>query len=75
VEVTAKRHHLSIAEGAGILAHLRAGSDLSQWGLCSAVTRYAQDVADYDRSTVLERIGGQVAGIPTGDWHRIALSN
>ncbi len=60
VEVTAKRFHLSTTEGAGILAHLRAGNDLSLWGLSSAVTRFAQDVGEYDRSTELERIGGQV---------------
>jgi hypothetical protein len=58
--VTAKRHHLSTAEGAGILEYLRSGGDLSLWGLGSAITRYAQDVASYDRSTDLERVGGQV---------------
>lgn len=60
VEVTARRFHLSSTEGAGILAHLRAGGDFTTWGVSSAVTRYAQDVADYDRSTELERVGGQV---------------
>jgi len=60
VEVTAKRFHLSTTEGAGILAHLRGGNDLSLWDLSSAVTRYAQDVGSYDRATELERVGGQV---------------
>ncbi len=64
VEVTAKRFHLSQSEGAGILAHLRAGRDLTQWGLSSAITRFAQDVGDYDRSTELERVGGQVVANP-----------
>lgn len=62
IEVTAKRYHLAEAEGVGILAHLRAGGDFSHWGLSSAITRYAQDVISYDRSTELERIGGQVLG-------------
>jgi len=62
VEITAKRHHLTAAEGTGILAHLRAGGDFSLWGLSSAVTRYAQDVSSYDRSIDLEKIGGLVVG-------------
>jgi hypothetical protein len=60
VEVTAKRFHLSTTEGAGMLTHLRAGGDFSLWGLSSAVTRFAQDVGSYDRSTELERVGGQI---------------
>jgi hypothetical protein len=67
VEVTAKRYHLSPTEGAGVLAHIRAGRDFSLWGLSSAITRFAQDVGDYDRSTELERIGGQVIGSPVLD--------
>jgi hypothetical protein len=65
VEVTAKRFNLSQGEHQGILAHLRAGGDFSQWGLSSAITRYSQDVADYDRATELERVGGHVIAIPS----------
>jgi hypothetical protein len=75
VEVTTKRHHLSPTEGAGILAHLRAGRDLSVWGLSSAVTRYGQDVGDYDRSTELERIGGRLVELPPSTWLHSASTN
>ena len=34
------------------------GNDFSHFGLVNAVTRSSQDVADYNRATELERIGG-----------------
>jgi hypothetical protein len=62
-------------EGAGVLAHLIRGGDLSQWGLVSAVTRFSQDVADYDRATELERIGGRIVELPKADWLRLAAAS
>ncbi len=64
VEVTAKRFSLNDQEEAGVLAHLLRGGDWSLWGLSSAITRHSQDVADYDRATDLERIGGKVIELP-----------
>jgi hypothetical protein len=75
VEITAKRYAMSEDEGAGVLAHLISGGDLTQWGLCSAVTRFAQDVKSYDRSTELERIGGKVVEMDRSEWQRIASAN
>jgi hypothetical protein len=75
VEITARRFNLSTAEGEGILAHLRNGGDLSQWGLCSAITRHSQDLADYDRASDLERIGGQVVALRGPEWSRLISAN
>lgn len=44
--------------------HLVQGGDLSKWGLSNAVTRTAEDAADYDRCTELERIGWNVVDLP-----------
>jgi hypothetical protein len=74
VDVTAKRFGLSDQEGAGVLAHLIRGGDLSQWGLVSAVTRFSQDLEDYDRVTELERIGGRLVELPRTDWMRISTA-
>jgi hypothetical protein len=74
VEVTAKRFGLTDEEGAGVLAHLIRGGDLSHWGLCSAVTRFSQDVGSYDRATELERIGGKLVELPKSDWQRLSAA-
>lgn len=60
VEVTAKKYSLQEGEKESILSHLIKGGDLSLWGLANAVTRTAQDVESYDRSTELESIGWQI---------------
>lgn len=63
---------LSAEETGGILRRLIEGADLSRYGLLNAVTRHSQDVADYDRASELESIGGQVLNLPRDQWRRIA---
>lgn len=58
------------SEGADIMAHLIEGGDLSQYGLMNAVTRYSQDVDDYDRASELEQLGGKVLELPVRQWDR-----
>lgn len=59
-KVLARRIGVTEPEADGIMGHLLAGKDLTLWGLSSAVTRYAQDVDDYDRATEMERLGARV---------------
>jgi hypothetical protein len=40
--------------------------------LANAVTRTAEDAADYDRATALEAAGGRVLELPAADWRAIA---
>lgn len=72
VERTAKRFGLFDAERSSVLTHLIQGGDLSAYGLMNAVTRSAQDVASYDRSTELERLGTQVLELPKQAWRELA---
>lgn len=72
VEVTAKRFGLNEDESKGVLGHLIQGGDLSAWGLGNAITRAAQDVESYDRSTELERFGGDVFELPQAAWKVLA---
>lgn len=58
VEVLGDRYVLNKLERASILRHFIMGNDYSHFGLVNAVTRSLQDVADYNRATELERIGG-----------------
>jgi hypothetical protein len=67
-EVAAKRFGLSDQEKGGILQHLVTGGDLSGFGLLNAVTRYSQDVEDYDRASDLERLGGTIIELPQSAW-------
>jgi len=55
-------------EGEGILNHLIREGDLSLYGFSNAVTRYAQDVASYDRSTELESIGYNILTMSPRKW-------
>jgi hypothetical protein len=54
------------------LQHLIRGADLSAWGLANAVTRTAEDVADYDRASELEAAGGRVIELAPADWRLLA---
>lgn len=60
IELVTKKYNFGEAEKNDVLAHLIQGGDLSNWGLGNAVTRMAQDVHSYDRSTELESIGYQI---------------
>jgi hypothetical protein len=71
VERTAKRFSLGETERKGILARLIEGGDLSRYGLHSAVTRHSAEVADYDRATELERIGGQIIDLAPNQWKEV----
>lgn len=60
VELVAKEVGIQQSEQESVLGHLIEGGDLSLYGLGNAVTRAAQDVNSYDRSTELESIGYKV---------------
>ncbi len=60
IELVTKKYAMSEFESGGVLEHLLKGGDLSSWGLGNAVTRMAQDVNSYDRSTELEAIGFEI---------------
>lgn len=62
IELVSKKYTFSEGEKNDVLSHLIQGGDLTSWGLGNAVTRMAQDVDSYDRSTELEAIGFEVMG-------------
>ncbi len=68
VEMARKQFQLSEAQGSDVLQHLIREGDLSKWGLANAVTRTAQDQADYDDATNLERLGGKIIELTPKDW-------
>lgn len=72
IELVQKRYALAENEKGGVLRHLIEGADLSQYGLVNAVTRFAQDVDSYDRSTEFEKIGGQIVELNRTEWQVIS---
>lgn len=71
VELAASDFGLSKQEGSGVLDYLIRDGDLSLYGLANAVTRAAQDVDSYDRSTEMESIGYSILGMSRAQWNRI----
>ena len=71
VELASKQFHISQFESEGVLGHLIGGGDLSLYGMANAVTRYAQDVNSYDRSTELEQIGYSILTVAPTTWRSI----
>lgn len=72
VEVVGKRFAATEGERKGILAHLIESGDLTRYGVHSAITRFSQDVTDYDRATELEKMGARVIELPRSEWATIA---
>lgn len=72
VEVFSKQQRLTEEEAGGLLKHLVGAGEMTRYGLQWAVTRLAQDVADYDRASEFERLGGQVIEMPQAEWAQLA---
>ena len=71
VELAATDYGFTKKESSGILDHLIRGQDLSLYGLSNAVTRAAQDVESYDRSTEMESLGYTILGMSREKWNRL----
>lgn len=55
----------------GVLHYLSSGGDLSRYGLSQAITRFSQDVDNYDRATDLEELGGTIISLSRQDWRQL----
>ncbi len=68
VEVLGNRYTLNEGERSGVLRHLIEGGELTAYGLVNAVTHYSQEVADYDRATEFEALGGRMIDLSAREW-------
>lgn len=66
IELASTTYEFNQGEKDGILGHLINGGDMTNFGFGRAVTRMAQDVESYDRSTELEVIGFEMM---SGHWN------
>lgn len=75
IEVVQRQFGLRDEEKRGVLQHLIESKDMTRFGLVNAMTRYSQDVPDYDRATEFERMGGQVLELKSNEWKAISEAN
>ena len=71
VELATKKYGIAESAKDNILTHLIREGDTSLYGLANAVTRYSQDVADYDTATDLEAIGGKMFTMPESTFREL----
>ena len=64
VELLADKFSLTENERGDIFRQLFISGDCTRYGLLNAVTAASQNVADYERATELERIGGEILALP-----------
>lgn len=64
---------LTNEESNGVLQYLMKGGDMSCWGLANALTRYSQDVPDYDRATDFEEFGADIIELNPSQYRDIPL--
>ena len=57
-----------------MLRHLIVEGDLTAYGPVNAVTHYSQEVADYDRATDFEALGGKLIELPASDLGEVATA-
>lgn len=71
-EVFAKKNTFTEQEKGGLMRYLAESGEMTRYGLQWAVTRLAQDVESYDRSSDLERLGGSIIELPQSEWKVLA---
>lgn len=74
IRLLADRYCIDELEQGGILRHLITGADLSGYGLINAVTGYSQEVADYERATELESLGGRLLDLSEDGWRELVTA-
>jgi hypothetical protein len=78
VERVGKNYLFTESDQNSVLGHLIAYGNLTQYGLANAVTRAAQEVESYDRSTDLEHKGADIIALSNNEWsalNRISSSH
>ena len=71
VKLAGKNYGLSESESEGVLNRLIEDHTYSKYGLSNAVTRYSQDIDNYDRASDLEAIGYNILSIGRPEWNRL----
>ena len=71
VKLASSSFGITEAESGGVLQRLIEDADYTVYGLANAVTRQAQDVESYDRSTDLEATGYRILTMSSVLWRSL----
>jgi hypothetical protein len=71
IELASADFGLSQGEGKSVLDQLIRNEHHTLYGMANAVTRAAQEVESYDRSTELESIGYSMLSMPRAKWRNL----
>lgn len=71
IQELGKKYSFNEGDCTDIFKYLCEGGDYSKYGAAQAITRYSQDVENYDKATDLETVGGSIIMMPYKDWERI----
>lgn len=74
ITLAATKLGLSEEEKSGVFDRLIHDRDLTQWGLVNALTRFSQDVPDYERAHEFEEFGGTILTMTCEDWSKLAIA-
>tara|TARA_R110002051_G_C8665021_1_gene489560 strand:- start:56 stop:1150 length:1095 start_codon:yes stop_codon:yes gene_type:complete len=72
IEGIGKKFSLSDGEVKKARRSLLENGDYSRWGFANAVTSVADMIDNYDRSSELQEMGGNVIQLPKRDWMAVA---
>jgi hypothetical protein len=72
VDLSAKTFGWTQEEKGSVLKHLIQNGDLTRYGLFNAITRTAEDLADYNRASEFEVMGGKLIELNKNEWRQLA---
>ncbi len=72
IEKVGRKFNLLEGERKSVLAELIQSGNLTRYGVHAAITRVSADVADYDRASELEKVGGEVIELAPSEWKVLA---
>jgi hypothetical protein len=74
VDLSARAFGWTQDEKGSVLKHLIQNGDLTRYGLFNAITRTAEDLADYNRASEFELMGGKIIELNKSEWKQLAMA-
>lgn len=73
IDVVAQKVSMTKDEQELVTKHMIEGGDASLWGLVNAITRASTDLADYDRASEFEALGGKIITLSKAEYREVVM--